>query len=59
VVAANQCLLAIGVYPTIPLAQARQAREDAKRLLADGLDPALEKTPGSGPRGRSNISWYR
>ena len=39
----KQKLLALGVYPTIPLAKARQAREDAKRLLADGLDPALEK----------------
>ena len=39
----KQKLLALGVYPTITLAKARQAREDAKRLLADGLDPALEK----------------
>ena len=39
----KQKLLAIGVYPTIPLARARQAREDARRLLADGLDPAVEK----------------
>jgi integrase len=39
----KQKLLALGVYPTIPLARARQAREDAKRLLADGLDPAAEK----------------
>ncbi len=39
----NQKLLALGVYPTVPLARARQAREDARRLLADGLDPALEK----------------
>jgi len=39
----KQKLLALGVYPTISLARARQAREDAKRLLADGIDPALEK----------------
>ena len=39
----KQKLLALGVYPTITLAKARQAREDAKRLLADGLDPASEK----------------
>jgi hypothetical protein len=39
----KQKLLALGVYPTIPLARARQAREDAKRLLADGLDPGAEK----------------
>jgi hypothetical protein len=39
----KQKLLAIGVYPTIPLARARQVREDARRLLADGLDPSVEK----------------
>jgi hypothetical protein len=39
----KQKLLALGIYPTITLAKARQAREDARRLLADGLDPASEK----------------
>ena len=39
----KQKLLALGVYPTVPLARARQAREDARHLLAEGLDPALEK----------------
>ena len=44
----KQKLLALGVYPTVPLARARQARQGARRLLADGLDPALKKTPGAG-----------
>jgi integrase len=39
----KQKLLALGVYPTISLARARQAREDAKRLLANGADPTSEK----------------
>ena len=39
----KQKLLALGVYPTIPFGRARRVREDAKRLLADGLDPAVEK----------------
>jgi Arm DNA-binding domain len=39
----KQKLLALGVYPAVPLARARQAREDARRLIADGLDPAVEK----------------
>jgi integrase len=39
----KQKLLALGVYPTVSLARARQLREDARRLLADGLDPAAEK----------------
>jgi hypothetical protein len=32
--------LALGVYPTITLAKARTRCADAKRLIADGLDPA-------------------
>ena len=39
----KQKLLVIGVYPTIPLARARQAREDARRLLVDGLESGAEK----------------
>ncbi len=39
----KQKLLALGVYPMISLARARQAREDARRLLAGGIDPAIEK----------------
>lgn len=31
--------LALGVYPTVGLADARQRREDARRLLANGADP--------------------
>lgn len=39
----KQKLLALGAYPTISLADARQRREDAKRLLASGIDPAGAK----------------
>ncbi|PLZ02552.1 integrase [Burkholderia sp. WAC0059] len=35
--------LALGVYPDVPLAKAREKRDDARRLLADGLDPGAEK----------------
>ncbi|MGC6029999.1 tyrosine-type recombinase/integrase [Enterobacter kobei] len=35
--------LSIGVYPTITLAQARAHRESARKLLAEGRDPSLEK----------------
>lgn len=38
-----QKTLAIGVYPAIGLKEAREARERAKRLLADGQDPTLSK----------------
>jgi integrase len=33
--------LALGVYPTVTLADARQRREDARRLLANGIDPGV------------------
>jgi len=39
----KQKLLALGVYPTVSLARARQARDEAKRLLLDGADPAAVK----------------
>lgn len=32
--------LALGAFPDVSLKQARQRREDARRLLADGVDPA-------------------
>jgi integrase len=39
----KQKLLALGVYPTISLADARRARDEAKRLLASGIDPSQAK----------------
>jgi len=35
--------LAFGPYPTISLADARQKREDAKKLLLDGKDPSTAR----------------
>ena len=39
----KQKVLAIGAYPTIPLSDARRARDAAKRLLANGVDPSEAK----------------
>lgn len=39
----KQKLLAIGAYPVISLADARQVRDDAKRTLALGGDPSQVK----------------
>jgi hypothetical protein len=36
-------LLSFGEYPLIPLIDARAKRENAKKLIADGLDPSLKK----------------
>jgi integrase len=39
----KQKLLALGAYPAVSLADARQARDEAKRVLAGGCDPSEEK----------------
>jgi len=35
--------LALGVYPLVTLAEARQSRDRAKKLLASGVDPSMAK----------------
>ena len=35
--------LALGAYPAIPLQQARQKRDEARKLLAEGIDPGEQK----------------
>jgi hypothetical protein len=39
----KQKTLALGVYPEVSLAQARQRRGQARKLLAEGLDPSEAK----------------
>jgi integrase len=39
----KQKLLAFGVYPAVSLAQARKQRDQARELLAQGIDPGLAK----------------
>ena len=41
--AGKQKTLAIGVYPAVPLAKARQRRDKARELFADGIDPSKAK----------------
>ena len=41
--AGRQKTLAIGVYPAVPLAKARQRRDKARELFADGIDPSKAK----------------
>ena len=36
-------LLSLGNYPILSLAEARQKRDAAKQLLADGIDPSVQK----------------
>ena len=37
---AKQKTIALGPYPVVPLAEARQKRDEAKRLLRNGTDPS-------------------
>lgn len=39
----KQRTLALGVYPAVGLAKARQRRDKARELLADGIDPSKAK----------------
>jgi integrase len=41
--AGKQKTLALGGYPAVPLQKARKSRDDARQLLADGLDPLVQK----------------
>ncbi|MGF1628677.1 MAG: tyrosine-type recombinase/integrase [Kiloniellaceae bacterium] len=45
----KQKLLALGSYPVVSLADARKARDEAKRQLSAGLDPAQEKKKTADP----------
>ncbi|MDX8349365.1 Arm DNA-binding domain-containing protein [Cognatiyoonia sp. IB215446] len=40
---AKEKILSVGQYPIVSLAEARTKRDDAKRLLADGQDPSVQK----------------
>src|SRR5690606_21321655 len=39
----KQKQLALGVYPTVTLAEARDRRDAARKLLSNGTDPSLER----------------
>ena len=36
-------VLALGIYPDVSLTKARNRRDDARRLLTDGVDPGAAK----------------
>jgi integrase len=41
--AGKQKTLSLGIYPAVSLALARKGRDSAKELLAQGIDPSIEK----------------
>jgi integrase len=50
--------LALGVYPTVSLAQAREAREVARKVLATGEDPAQVKQDAKLIRAMSDANTF-
>lgn len=41
--AGKQNTIALGVYPEVSLSQARHRRDEERQLLADNIDPALNR----------------
>jgi integrase len=54
----SQKLLAIGVYPATGLREARDAREEAKRLLAAGRDPSIAKKLAKASRATASANTF-
>jgi integrase len=44
--AGKQKLLALGPYPTVTLVEAREARDAARKLIANGTDPSVQRRLG-------------
>ena len=36
-------LISLGIYPDVPLKRAREKRDEARRLVADEIDPSVER----------------
>lgn len=36
-------LISLGAYPDVPLSRAREKRDEARKLIADGVDPSAER----------------
>lgn len=51
-------LLSFGSYPAVTLADARQRREDTKRLLANGVDPGETKKAQKAAQGEQDINTF-
>lgn len=54
----KQKLLALGAYPAVTLADARQRREDARKLLANGVDPGAVKKAQKESRDVANANSF-
>lgn len=50
--------LTFGAYPAVSLADARQRREDAKKLLANGVDPGEAKKAQKAAQGDQDANTF-
>ena len=50
--------LALGVYPAVSLAKARQRRDKARELLADGIDPSTAKQVDKQARAAAAVNTF-
>lgn len=53
----KQHLMAFGVYPETSLADARQKREEARKLVAAGIDPREHKRAVKEEQAKENITF--
>lgn len=51
--------LALGVYPDVPLTMARSRRDDARRLLAQGIDPGQQKKADAAAKAGLEASTFK
>jgi len=56
--AGKQKTLALGVYPAVSLAKARQRREAARELLAEGIDPSAAKSQEKQARASAAVNTF-
>lgn len=49
-VAGKEKLISLGTYPEVPLSLARQRRDEARQLLAQGIDPSQQKKAAAAAR---------
>lgn len=57
--AGKQKTLALGPYPAVSLREARDKREEAKRLLRDGIDPSAQRREARLSRATSAATTFR
>ena len=56
--AGKEKLLSFGAYPALSLADARQRREEAKKLLVNGVDPGVTKKAQKAAQGEQDSNTF-